>query len=149
MAVIYSAFAFGTNISTAYSSNYLNSSNSTLDYLSISLGSKSKHKDLSKSYGEEAYYISCCLGLLMLFIWLFLFIYFKSKVGLIENDLKRVLGVSDFSIAIENMPIDFTREEIEKQFNTYLRMLKIENRNIELDEIKVVKCNEGKPFYLN
>ena len=85
----------------------------------------------------------------MLFIWLFLFIYFKSKVGLIENDLKRVLGVSDFSIAIENMPIDFTREEIEKQFNTYLRMLKIENRNIELDEIKVVKYNEGKPFYLN
>lgn len=43
MTVVYSVFAFATNISIAKSSNYLNSNNSTLDYLSISLGSKSKH----------------------------------------------------------------------------------------------------------
>jgi allophanate hydrolase subunit 1 len=85
----------------------------------------------------------------MLFVWWFLFIYFKNEVGLIENDLKRMLGVSDFSVAIENMPIDFTREEIEKQFNSYLKMLRTENQNLEIDEIKVVKYNEGKPFYLN
>ena len=42
MAVVYSAFAFGTNIASARSSNYLNNANSSLDYLSISLGSKSR-----------------------------------------------------------------------------------------------------------
>jgi hypothetical protein len=51
MAVVYSAFSLGTNISTAHSSNYLNSSNSTLDYLSISLGAKSKHSSIENSDG--------------------------------------------------------------------------------------------------
>jgi hypothetical protein len=40
--------------------------------------------------------------------------------------VRRRLGVSDFSIAIENMPTDFTREEVERQFNAYLKRLKEE-----------------------
>jgi len=52
MAVVYSAFALGTNISTAHSSDYLNSTNSTLDYLSISLGSKSQHNSIINNDGE-------------------------------------------------------------------------------------------------
>ena len=55
MTIVYSAFAFGTNISTAYSSNYLNSSNSTLDYLSISLGSKSKFMRETNNEGSRFY----------------------------------------------------------------------------------------------
>ena len=42
MILIYSAFAFGTNISVAKSSNYLGDSG--LDYLSISLGAKSRYQ---------------------------------------------------------------------------------------------------------
>jgi hypothetical protein len=42
MTVVYSAFAFGTNISSARASNYLNNAISSLDYLSISLGAKSR-----------------------------------------------------------------------------------------------------------
>jgi 16S rRNA G527 N7-methylase RsmG len=57
--------------------------------------------------------------------------------------------VSDYSIVIENMPTDFTLVDLEIQFNKYLEMLKEENEGINLNEIKVVRYNEGKPFYLN
>jgi hypothetical protein len=40
MVVVYSAFAFGTNISVANNTNY---NSGSLDYLSISLGSKSRY----------------------------------------------------------------------------------------------------------
>lgn len=80
MTVVYSAFALGTNISAAYSSNYLNSANSSLDYLSISLGSKSRVNG-KNSDGEQYYYISSCLGLLMLIIWWFLFVFYKNEIG--------------------------------------------------------------------
>jgi len=85
----------------------------------------------------------------MLLAWWFMFGYFKREISLIEHDGKRRLGVSDFSIVIENMPTDFKKEELEKQFNQYLGMLKEENEGINLNEIRVVKYNEGKPFYLN
>lgn len=149
MTIVYSAFAFGTNVSTAYSSNYLNSSNSTLDYLSISLGSKSKNHNPLNNEGPEFFYISSWLGLVMLVIWWFMFGCFKKEISVIEHDYKRRLGVSDYSIVIENMPTDFTKEELEKQLNQYLEMLSEENEGITLKEIKVVKYNEGKPFYLN
>ncbi len=45
MTLIYSVFSFASNISVAKTSNYLNSSNSTLDYLSISLGAKSRYNN--------------------------------------------------------------------------------------------------------
>jgi hypothetical protein len=44
MVVIYSVFAFATNISVANDYNYINSKNSTIDYLSISLGAKANAK---------------------------------------------------------------------------------------------------------
>ena len=90
----------------------MNSSNSTLDYLSISLGSKSKHNKASNIDGEMYYYISSWLGVLMLVFWWFMFACFKRKIANIENDDRRKLKVSDFSIVIENMPIDFTLYEI-------------------------------------
>ena len=39
MIVVYSAFAFGSNVSVAKSTNYLSSTG--LDYMAISLGAKS------------------------------------------------------------------------------------------------------------
>lgn len=47
--------------------------------------------------------------------------------------MNRNLGVSDYSVVIENMPIELTRDEVEKQLNNYLNMLKGENESIELD----------------
>lgn len=80
MTVVYSAFAFGTNISSARATNYLNSGVSSLDYLSISLGAKSRINGMN-SDGEQYYYISSCLGVLMLIIWWLLLIFFKNEIG--------------------------------------------------------------------
>lgn len=49
------------------------------------------------------------------------------------------------------MPTDFTGEELEQQLNEYLKQRKEEdfNKTIKINQLKVVKYNEGKPFYLN
>ena len=152
MTLAYSIFAFVTNLTTAYSANYLNSSHQTLDYLSISLGSKSRLiGSNSNSEGETYYYVSSWLGVAMLGAWWVLFAVFKGETLEMERREGRRLGVSDYSIVIENMPTGFTREEIEAQFNTYLQRLREENpkESIKVNEIRVAKYNEGKPFYLN
>lgn len=41
--------------------------------------------------------------------WWFMFACFKREIADIDNDYDRILGVADFSIVIEDMPIDFTR----------------------------------------
>ena len=52
----------------------------------------------------------------MIVFWglLFLLIKYRSKIGekYVGNDIK---SVADFSISIENIPMDMTEDELEKQ----------------------------------
>lgn len=70
---------------------------------------------------------------------------------MIEYTAKRTLGISDFSIVIENMPTDFTKQDIQKSLQDYLRQKKEEDfdNEISLKELEVVSYNEGRPFYLD
>ncbi len=83
--------------------------------------------------------------------WWVMFALFKQETMKMERREGKRLGVSDYSIVIENMPTGFTREEIQLQFNEYLLKLREEypQDSIMVNDIKVAKYNEGKPFYLN
>lgn len=85
MVVIYSIFSFTTNITTAYSNNYLNSNNGTLDYLSISLGAKVNSYNANQGNSETFYLVSSWLGVPMLVVWFFLLIRMKKGIRKIEN----------------------------------------------------------------
>jgi hypothetical protein len=80
MVLIYSIFAFTTNVTTAYDNNYLNSSNGTLDYLSISLGSKANSRGSNIGNANTYYLVSSWLGIPMLVVWLLLFIWMKKGI---------------------------------------------------------------------
>ena len=60
----------------------------------------------------------------MLLIWAFAFGFIKKKISEIEGEDTRRLDVSDFSVVIENVPTDFSVEEIQKQFKEYLTKMK-------------------------
>lgn len=83
MTLVYSIFAFATNIETARTTDYLNP-NRGLDYLSISLGSKSRVSTGSNRDGEKYYLVSSWLGVAMLVIWMVIFVWIKRKVRKIE-----------------------------------------------------------------
>lgn len=85
MVVIYSIFAFTTNLTTAYDNNYLNSRNGTLDYLSISLGAKVNSYNANQGNSATFYLVSSWLGVPMLVIWFFLLIRMKKSIRKIEN----------------------------------------------------------------
>lgn len=141
--MVYSLFALGTNISVAKSTNYLNNTQS-IDYLSISLGAKSRQTTVSQNTtGETFYYISAWLGVVMLLIWIFVFGCIRRETAAIEFNASRKLRISDFSIVIENVPTDFTQEEIQKNFSDYLRN-KIDedfDKEITLRNIEIVIYN--------
>lgn len=69
----------------------------------------------------------------MLGVWCFLFARVKRQISTIENRLRRYLGVSDFSIVIENMPVGFESAELEKQLNAFLKDKKEEDFEGEIN----------------
>jgi hypothetical protein len=80
MTLIYSIFSFATNISEARATGYVNSKGSKMDYLMISLGSKSKASSfIDNEEGQTLYLVSSWLGIPMLVIWALMFIYFKRE----------------------------------------------------------------------
>ena len=80
--------------------------------MSISLGAKSRQSVNQNDDGEKYYLVSVWLGLVMLIIWVICFIYIKKQAHHFERRRGEKLGISDFSIVIENMPTDFSRAEI-------------------------------------
>jgi hypothetical protein len=128
MLFVYSVFAFATNISVAKSTDYLNAQSQTLDYLSISLGAKSRYSVLGNNNDGEKYFsASSWLGVVMLLVWAFVFGMIRKEISSIEHDARRKLGITDFSVVIENMPTGFTQAEIQEQFNKFLKRKKDED----------------------
>ena len=114
MLLIYGIFALATNILAA--NNYRLANINTTDpdtysgILVLSLGSKIQHNTpTDKNY----YWVQCWIGVGMIVFWglLFLLIKYRSKIGekYVGNDIK---SVADFSISIENIPMDMTEDEL-------------------------------------
>lgn len=61
---------------------------------------------------------------------------------------QETISASDFSIVIEEIPKDATKEELQQQLDAYEKTItKIPARMKR--PLKIVKFNMGKPFYLN
>lgn len=117
MMVIYGAYALATNVlaSTAVTTSGI--SLSTVDYISISLSSKQTN-DTSKN--RLYYYIQCWLGVAFILIWSLVLLYIKfSEVKEMSEYDDDTISCSDYSIVIEGIPIDVTKEELQKQLNAY------------------------------
>lgn len=98
MVVVYSAFAFGTNVAVARNTNY---NSGSLDYLAISLGSKSRYAaGTINGDGQNFFKISSWLGFVMLLLWAFILGFIKKEIAMIEYKAFRKLGISDFSVVI-------------------------------------------------
>lgn len=78
MTLVYSGFAFITNIIAASNSGSLFNEEGNLDYLAISLGSKVNKSGAINDDGKQFYLISSWLGIAMLLVWFIYFIFIKK-----------------------------------------------------------------------
>ena len=114
MAVVYSIYAIVTNIIASDASV---SDLYALDYLVITLASKQK---VVNDQNKLFYFIQCWLGVVTILIW------FLVIIGIKYNEIKRSIeydedtsSASDYSIVMEGMPLDVTKEELQGQLNAY------------------------------
>lgn len=144
MLLIYSLYSIATNIKASQMEIQGNTSNSMLKFLSISLGSKQL---LTTDEKQTMYVIGAWIGCAMLIIWSVTFMGLKYYQK--EDEVKILMETktaSEYSLVIEKMPTGLTQEEVQQLFTDYLAKLK-EKEDIAIDELKVEKYNEGKPFY--
>ena len=112
---IYSIYSLITNIisSNIYRSNLPdqeldNKDNSFEGFLVLSLGSKQLHE---KPRDQNYYLIQCWLGVAFIVLWGIIFIWIKYKEMIGEmNLLRETKSAADFSITIENYPVDMSQE---------------------------------------
>ena len=150
MTLLYSIFALVTNVlaSEAYASAG-GISVASLDYIVISLSSKQQNPtDTNKTY----YFVSCWLGLGMIVVWML------SLVGIKYNEAKNsqeydadTISCSDYSISIDGLPVDVTKEELQTHFNRFHEQSIRRNDllpTVWKEPLTIAKINIGKPFYL-
>ena len=146
MAIVYGIFAIITNV---LASNASVNDLYALDYIKISLAAKQNNPtDTNKLY----YFIQCWLGLVTILIW------FLVIIGIKYLEIKRSIeydedtsSASDFSIVLEGMPLDATKEELQTQLNAYYDAV-IEYEAVpekKRKPFKIASFNVGKPFYLH
>ena len=114
MTIVYSGFALATNV-IASSNGAIDISQ--LDYIAISLSAKQKNQtDDNKLY----YFISCWLGLGMILVWIIALVGIKYKEAkdCQEYDVDTI-SCSDYSIVVDGLPVDVTKEELQTQLNQY------------------------------
>jgi len=98
MAVIYGAYALGTNVLASKAVSSSGISISTVDYISISLSSKQTN-DTSRN--RLFYYIQCWLGVVFILVWSLVLIYIKySEVKNMSEYDDDTISCSDYSIVI-------------------------------------------------
>jgi hypothetical protein len=114
MCAVYSIFAIVTNAiaANADSSNLYN-----LDYITITLAAKQKNDTpTNRTY----YFIQCWLGVVTILIWALVLIGVKYSEIKSSNEYDNdTSSASDYSIVIEGIPLDVTKEELQTQLNSY------------------------------
>ena len=124
MAILYSIFAIvtnalaaGTSVDTLYK----------VDYITISLAAKQSNDTVDN---RRYYFIQCWLGMVVVLVWALVLI------GIKYNEIKSSIeydqdtsSCSDYSVVIEGIPLDVTREELQAQLNDYYSLV-VEYRKI-------------------
>lgn len=118
-------------------------------FLVLSLGSKQLHnRPTDKLY----YQIQCWIGVGLVMVWglYFIFIKLREKKGVAEL-LQDTKSAADFSIVIENFPIDMTLKTLQDDLNKYQREMAENHNYYQTDNVslEIAKLNVGQPFYLN
>lgn len=75
---------------------------------------------------------------------------YKEMKELTEYDAD-TSSCSDYSVVMEGIPLDVTKEELQAELNGYYNAV-VEHRKIpekKRKPFKIAKLNVGKPFYLN
>lgn len=146
MTVVYSAFALITNFIA--SKNGSSGNKSSVDYISISLSSKETNdNDDNRRY----YFIQCWLGIAMIVGWIFALAGMKydEAKGIQEYD-DDTISCSDYSVVMEGMPLAVTKDELQRQLDTFYQGLNPDSIPAKWRKpFKIAKLNVGKPFYLN
>ena len=110
LTVVYSIYSLVTNLvaSGKYDTSDPTSIDTTLTWVSLSLGSKQVNKT---EENKTFYYIQAWIGAAVMLLWLlmmFLMKYFEKEEEVrVEEE---TISASDFSIVIEGMPKDITQE---------------------------------------
>ena len=111
--VVYGVFALVTNILAGRLHNtqvrtYINQ---------ISLGSKINNMNL---HNNNLYIIQVWLGLLMVVIWMVFFQHKEVRRREVENEQdKKNITASDFTVMIENLPNHYTAESLQQDLDEY------------------------------
>ena len=108
---------------------------------------------VNDNYDNRRYYfISAWLGVVTLIIWMIIFFVIKQREETEEHQYdKENISCSDYSIVMEQMPLDTTQKTLQDQLNSYYdSLLKFDKIPQKLRKpFKINKINIGKPFYLN
>jgi hypothetical protein len=129
MLAIFSGYAIVTNIQA--SNMYKNSLNGSdvLDigetysgFLMASLGSKAVYYT---QFGNSAFSVQCWLGVVFVVIWGFIFVVIEYREREAEHKVDyESKTAGDYTLVFENMPKDMSKEELEKQLNEYLKVIR-------------------------
>lgn len=110
LTVVYSAFALGTNYIASK-----NSKTSSVDYIAISLSSKETNDTFDN---RRYYFIQCWLGVATIGVWIVALAIMKyHEVKSIEEYDNDTISCSDYSVVMEGMPLDVTKDELQKQLD--------------------------------
>lgn len=150
----YSIFALATNVKASDEYRKLIETGgsinvkflSTISYVALSLGSKQLNPTTeNKTY----YFIQCWIGLGITVVWLIMFFILKySEQGQETKVEEETISASDFTITMENVPKDITKEELQENFKRYEESITNVPAHMKVP-LTIAKINVGTPFYLN
>lgn len=151
----YSIYALATNVkASAEYQKYIKDGGlildpkllSTISYVALSLGSKQLNPTTDN---KTSYFIQCWIGLGVVILWLLLFFFLKYSEKSQETKVEEeTISASDFTITMQNVPKDITKQELQEQFKKYEQT--ITNVPAHLKKpLTIAKINVGTPFYLN
>ncbi len=145
--IVYGVFALTTNI-IAYN-NFQEEMIATKDnFLIISLSAKQLHHQVQQN--SRFYLIQCWLGLAVVILWIGMFTAIKYME---QNDEilidSQTISAADFTVVIEGVPTNITKQALQNQFNQYYSQLTEEDKPKQIDRPFVIsKINSAVPFYL-
>lgn len=150
MLIVYVLYSIATNVLAASSLNSTNTIQYKVDYLTISLSSKQINDTATN---RMYYYVQCWLGVVTVLIWSLVLVYIKfSEIKNAKSYDDDTISCSDYSVVLEGVPVDVTKEELQKQMNAYYEAVMTNNKSIPAKwkkPLNIAKLNVGKPFYLN
>ena len=115
---IYAIYALATNVIATNTGDPTNVySYIPTDILSISLGAK---QTIQTQQNRTYYFVQCWIGFAVMLVWgvTFLILKYFEKADEVRVE-EQTVSASDFSIVVEYMPTELTKEDVQQQFDDY------------------------------